>query len=211
MQARTRLVLSALAATLLVGGATAWVRSRAQAPSEQVPARDGAVKGLLYAEPFALARPYAHDWRLEAPRVDGGWILVLEVERDVAVRRQLAEPVLYVGDQTAERINHGDLSGRLIAIVPGDFDPAVDPAWFGEPALPEQIDAAAVARELAAARAAGLPPLARAAATRRDALVRSTAALPDRTALHRRAAELVLRWAPEERDLAEGLLVPLVE
>jgi hypothetical protein len=211
MQPRTRLLLSALAATLLVGGATAWVRQRAQVPAQESPAREGAVKGLLYAEPFALAQAYVHNWRLEAPRVDAGWIVVLEVEREVAVRRQLAEPVLYVGDQTAERVNHGDLSGRLIAIVPGDFDPAADPAWFGEAALPEQIEASAVARELAAARAAGVPPLALASRTRPDALGHAPQELPDRSALHRRAAELVLRWAPEERDLAEGLLAPLVE
>lgn len=210
MQLRQRLFLFALSGAVLVGGATAW-RARTQAARQEAPARDGAVRGLVWAEPFQLERAYVHNWRLEAPSVDSGWILVLEVDREVAARRQLAEPVLYVGDQTAERINHGDQAGRLIVIVPGDFDPAVDPAWFGEPALPEQVDSAAVARELATARAAGVPPLARASGTLRGALGHAKVQLADRTALHRYAAELVLRWAPEERDLAEGLLAPLVE
>jgi hypothetical protein len=53
--------------------------------------------------------------------------------------------------------------------------------------------------------------LARAPATRPDALGHATLELADRTALERRAAELVLVWAPEERERAEGLLAPLVE
>lgn len=211
MQSRARFGIAALAVALLVGGAAAWVRARTPQPAQEPPAHAGAVKGLLHAEPFRLAEPYVHNWRLEAPRVDSGWLLVLEVEREVVVRRQLAEPVLYVGDQTAERINDGDVAGRLVVIVPGDLDPAADPAWFGAPALPEQVDAATVARELAAARAAGVPPLARTARSRPDALGHAQVEFADRTALHRYAAELVLRWAPEERDKAEGLLAPLVD
>ncbi|HVS17736.1 MAG TPA: hypothetical protein VMT18_03980 [Planctomycetota bacterium] len=201
-----------LAVLLLVGGATAWVRSRPAAPpAEPAPAAAGAVRGLLYAEHFRLGQAYAHTWRVEQPQVREGWLLVLEVERDVVARRQIAEPVLYVGSQTAERINDGDVAGRLVVIVPGAVDPTVDPAWFGAPALPEQVDAAALARERAIARAAGVPPLAAAPATRGDALGRPSVELADRTALERYAAELVLVWAPEERERAEGLLAPLVE
>ena len=211
MQSRARSGVAALAVALLVGGAAAWVRTPTPQPPAQAPARDGAVKGLLFAEPFRLAQPYAHTWRLESPQVHSGWLLVLEVEREVAVRRELAEPVLYVGDQTAERVNAGDIAGRLVVIVPGDLDPAADPAWFGAPELPERVDAAIVARELAAARAAGVPPLLRAARSRPDALGHAQVEFADRTALERHAAELVLRWAPEEREQAEGLLAPLVE
>jgi hypothetical protein len=211
MHARARIAISALAAALLVGGAAAWVGSRTPAPPQTPPAGEGAVKGLLFAEPFRLAAPYAHTWRAEQPLVDAGWLLVLEVDRDVVVRRQTAEPVLYVGSQTAERVNVGDLAGRLVVIVPGELDPAAAPAWFGTPELPEQVDAATVARELAAARTALVPPLARASLTRADALGHAQIALADRTALERYAAELVLRWAPEERAQAEGLLAPLVE
>lgn len=211
MHARVRLGFSTLAVALLVGGAAAWVRSRTPAPPLEPPARAGAVKGLLFAEPFRLALPYAHAWRLESPQVDSGWLVVLEVEREVVVPRQLAEPVLYVGDQTAERVNRGDVAGRLVAIVPGDLDPAVDPAWFGTPELPERVDAATVARELAAARAALVPPLLRAPLTRPGAVGRGVVELAGRTALERYAAELVLQWAPEERELAQGLLAPLVE
>ena len=203
---------AALALLALVGGATAWVRSRPAPPPTVPPSADaGAVRGVLFAQPFRLDEPYVHTWRSEAPQVREGWLVVLEVERDLVVPRQLAEPVLYVGAQTAERVNAGDVAGRLVAIVPGALDPTADPAWFGAPELPERVDAAAVARELAAARAAGVPPLARAPGTRPDALGHPPIALADRTALERYAAELVLVWAPEERERAEGLLAPLVE
>lgn len=207
-----RAAVAALALVVMVGGATAWVQSRpAPTPSEPAPAGPGAVRGLLYAEPFRLAQGYVHAWRAERPQVEQGWLVVLEVDREVVARRQLAEPVLYVGSQTAERVNNGDVAGRLVAIVPGELDPTREPAWFGAPALPEQVDAAALAVERAAARAAGVPALAAAPATRSDALGRPTVELADRTALERYAAELVLVWAPEEREHAEGLLAPLVE
>lgn len=189
--------------------------------SVQVATQDaGGVRGLLLAEPFQLARPYTHDWRAEAPEVDAGWLLVLAVDPEVARRSQVAEPVLIVGGETAERINDGDVSGRLIVIVPSRFDaerglPRLDPrtamAWFGEPALPERTGAAELARELEAARTAGLPTLGASRRTRVDAVRSELVQLPGRTALERRAAELVLEWSPPEAELAESLLAPLVE
>ena len=208
-----RYLLPAVSAVLvLVGGAAAWVGTRPAPPPPQPVAGDaGAVHGLLFAEPFRLAQPYAHTWRSERPQVREGWLLVLEVERDLVVPRQLAEPVLFVGAQTAERVNQGDVAGRLVVIVPGALDPAADPAWFGAPMLPERVFAATVAGELAGARRAGVPALALAPATRPDALGHPRLELADRTALERHAAELVRVWAPEERERADGLLAPLVE
>ena len=146
--ARTRWIPLAAAALLGLGAVgTAWVRSQSSEPaSRAAPAGANSVLGLLHAEPFHLATPYTHSWRAERPSFSSGWLLVLAVDPEVVVPRQTAEPVLVVGLQTAERINHGDVSSRLVVIVPAtfdaarglpDLDPARAPAWFAAPALPE--------------------------------------------------------------------------
>jgi hypothetical protein len=218
---RSRWIPPAVLALLLTAAATAWMRQTAAEPPEQAPPTSAqSVRGLLFAEPFRLAEPYAHSWRAERPAVNAGWLLVLEVDPDVVVPRQLAEPVLVVGGQTAERVNQGDVSGRLVVIVPAAFDarrglPDLDPssakAWFAEPALPEQTDAAALAGAAKAADAAGVTALAEGPRTRPGAVSDRLVELPGRTALERRAAELIAVWSPAELELAQTLLAPLVK
>lgn len=220
--ARTRWIPLAAAALLGLGAVgTAWVRSQSSEPaSRAAPAGANSVLGLLHAEPFHLATPYTHSWRAERPSVSSGWLLVLAVDPEVVVPRQTAEPVLVVGLQTAERINHGDVSSRLVVIVPAtfdaarglpDLDPARAPAWFAAPALPEQTDAAALARAAQSARSAGVQPLEAGPRTRPGAVSQRLTVLPDRTALERHAAELVALWSPEEFELARALRAPLVD
>lgn len=213
---RTMLGVAALAA---VGASaiTAW-QSRGGPPSPPAPSdRVRGVIDVLYARPFRLAEGYTHWFRRERPTAAAGYLIVLDVDPDLVVPRQLYEPVLYVGEETAERVNHGHPSGRAVVIVPcalgPDGEPAVRledcPIWFGSPALPEEVGAAEVRGELAKAWGAGVRPFA---AARIGAALEAGGALlllPDKTALERVAAELVLRYAPGEEELARSLLVPL--
>lgn len=176
------------------------------------------VRELLFAQPFNLRSSYAHAWRAEQPAVEAGWLVVLDVDREFVRRTQTAEPVLYVADQTAERVNDGDRSGRLIAIVPSAVGSGGGPAldlreasiWFGAPDLPEQIDRAAIAREAAAAKTRGVVARPQVEVDRAVQAGGALTTFADRTELERYAAELVMAWAPEERDFAAGLLQPLV-
>lgn len=207
------LALGALGATAL----TAWQGRERGAVPPRTGERSSAVFDLLYARPFRLERAYTHWFRRERPLVDAGYLLVLDVDPELAAPRQLLEPVLYVGSETAERVNHGHPSGRVVAIVPAprgaDGWPVLElesaAMWFGRPALPEQIGAAELGEEILRAAADGVRPLA--GARVRAALESAGGALelPDKTALERLAAELVLRYAPGEEDLAQGILVPL--
>lgn len=207
------LALGALGATAL----TAWQGRERSAPPPRSSEQSSAVLDLVYARPFRLERAYTHWFRRERPLVDAGFLLVLDVDPKLAAPRQLEEPVLYVGSETAERVNHGHPSGRVVAIVPAprgaDGWPALDlesaAMWFGEPALPEQIGAAELSRAIERAAADGVRPLG--GARVRAALENSGGKLEleDKTALERFAAELVLRYAPGEEDLAQGILVPL--
>lgn len=173
---------------------------------------------LLYARPFVLAETYRHAWRAERPVVHGGFLLVLQADPSLLRPRQTAEPVLYVGEQTAERVNVGHRSGRLVVVVPAPLDerrqPVLDweraPIWFGSPALPEQIDAADIREELRRAQAAGVRPPGRRAVEQARSRGGEAWIVADPDELQRLAAHLVLEWAPEERELAEGILVPRV-
>lgn len=209
--------LAVLLAVALAGGAViAWQGTRLEGAPPAPPVDPGGVRGLLYARPFVLDTGYEHSWRAERPYTTAGWLLVLEADAARVHPRELLEPVLYVEGDVAERVNRGWPSGHLVVIAPAPEGPDGRPAplstlraWFGPPALPEQIDQEAVTVELARADQAGIQsfPNARfeAARTRGGALLE----LEDHVALERLAAELVLEYAPEDAALANSILLPL--
>src|SRR6266852_7796385 len=178
------------------------------AADERDPVRD-----IVFAQPFRLDKPYAHTWRKEQPLVSSGYLLVLAVDPEFVHPRQTAEPVLYVGDQTAERVNAGDVSGRLVVIVPSPLNARGEIAldlskaliWFGTPELPERIDAAQVNAETNLALRKGVKPLpgpkVQAAVRRGGRMLQ----LSDREALERKAAQLIQEYSPNETDLIRGL------
>lgn len=204
-----------------------------QAPSATAPppgandplgawSRPVGVREVLAAQPFVLTQPFESDWRLERPEVRSGWILVLEVDSAVARVRQVASPVLYVGDEVAERVNLGTPPGgepgptvRLIVIVSAPLDDAGEvtklvgevPIFFGSPMLPEQVDTATALRERAAATAEGLHPSEPVEVARARAQGGAPLQLADRTALLAATARHVRTWSPaesEQADLLEG-------
>lgn len=211
------LVLLSLAAVLVLGGGVLALRQvlRDDGPPALPAVTPVGGVTLIAARPFTLQVPYVHDWRAERPQVQGGMLLVLGVDPDLVHPRQTLEPVLYVGDQTAERVNAGHESGHLIAIVPAPLDAsgqvALDlsaaPIFFGAPALPEQVDAATVAAELAAARARGiLPPAPEQVAT----ALQPQVPFHDAYDVRVYAADLIEAWSPTEIDLVAGIRAPLV-
>ena len=201
------LVLISLATTPVVNGAEPGDKPAAN-PSEiesvpAVPATPAAVDGIVYARKFTLEKGYRFGWCQEKPIVKSGYLLVLKVNPDLVYPRQCAEPVLYVGKQTAERINHGYPSGYVIAIVPGN--PKLDqvPIWFGTPELPELVDTATAKAELGLAKAAGIKPFSKkelkaAHMQAREELKGSTIA-----DVLRVAADLIRRYSPEEKNIAD--------
>jgi hypothetical protein len=202
-----RLLGSTALLTLLVP-AIAW------ADVPPVPATPAAIDDLVYARPFTLEKGYEFEWRQEKPQVTEGYILVLKVNPDLVYPRQCAEPVLYVGDQTAERVNVGYESGHVIAIVPGEIkemDLAKTLIWFGTPELPERCTAKTIAAEKALAEKAGIKPLKKSTI----AAARKTGAeqldVKNRDKLRRKVAALIKRYAADEADLADGLLAPRSE
>lgn len=216
MRTRTWIILLAVAS--LGAAAAALVRPASQEPAAQPPATPRGVRGIVFAQPFVLEAPYVHTWRAEQPPVSAGWIAVLEVDRELVVARQTYEPVLYAGRQTVERVNQGSGSGLLVCIVPAELDPAgvldldlaSEPIWFGTPRLPEQVDAATIAAERALAQRAGLMPLAAEVVERARARGGDWAAFRSRTELERYAASLIHEWSPDEHELAESMLAPLI-
>src|SRR5262245_4270050 len=102
---------------LLAAGVGALVRALPADPPP-LPVTPAGEVALLYARPFTVEVPFTHVWRAEQPVFSAGVVVVLSVDPDLVHPRQTAEPILFVGDQTAERVNFGHESGRVVAIVP---------------------------------------------------------------------------------------------
>lgn len=92
-----------------------------------------AVIDVVYVQPFSLKTGYTHFWREEKPFVKSGTLAVFKVNPSLVYPRNALEPVLYVANQTAERLNFGNESGYVVAIIPGEVDLSKSRAWFGKP------------------------------------------------------------------------------
>jgi hypothetical protein len=187
--------LSAFAVAVLAGLAAA-----AAAAVPPVPPTPAAVEDVVYAAPFVLTEGYVSDWRLERPVVARGHLVVLKVARDLVYPRQTAQPVLYAGDQTVERLNVGYPSGYVVGIVPGGADLGRVPLWFGTPRLPESVDAETVRAERSRAEAAGIRPVP---PERIQAVLRKPLELADKSDLLREAGALVQLYAPDEPSVTK--------
>jgi hypothetical protein len=182
------------------------------------PALPQKLRGLVCAQAFKLAHGYTFAWRADQPEVKCGWLLVLAIDPSLASVRDEVEPVTYVGDQVAERINPGDLSGRRVVIVPSIpdaggwpvLDPLQQPMWLGEPALPEQLDAAAIHAARVRAESSGVTPFVHSEVAGALDCGNARASFADRSELMQHAANLILQHAPQESAFATGLLAPPV-
>ena len=182
-----------------------------------IPPTPAPVLELVSVRPFTLDKGYTHFWRKEQPKVDSGYLFVLKVDPDLVYPRQTAEPVLYVGNQTAERVNLGYESGHVVAIVPAVLD---DPKheqyldltkaliWFGTPELPERVTAKRIAQEKVWAQRAGIVPVSE--EMLEEAVAKDGPALDaeDKLELLRESATLVETYAPDEEELIERLVQP---
>jgi len=180
----------------------AGLPAAAMAGVPPVPPIPAAVEDVVYAAPFALKEGYTSDWRAERPLVARGYLVVLKVAPDLVYPRQVAEPVLYAGDQTVERLNVGYPSGYVVGIVPGGVDLGSAPLWFGTPRLPESVDAEVIRAERSLADAAGIRPVS---PERIHSVLRKPLDLADKLDLLREAGALLQLYAPDESERAANL------
>jgi hypothetical protein len=168
-----------------------------------------AVLDVVYVQPFSLKTGYTHFWRAEKPLVKSGTLSGFKVNPNLVYPRNALEPVLYVGNQTAERLNFGNDSGFVVAIIPGDVDLSKSRAWFGTPELPERVSEKIITRETELADKGNIKPLDP------DAVKKVTQQyldVPDlATLLRDYAAELVLKYSPQEKALAEAWRLPIAK
>jgi len=211
-------VVAVLSLALLAGGVTA-VSSLLVADGPPPLPHTGldAVVTVVHVRPFVTNEPFTHWWRAERPSFDAGLLLVLEVSDPTLIHpRQTAEPVLFVGDQTVERLNSGYESGHLVALLPAarnaqggvDVDLSRLPIYFDLPALPESIDGPAAQAALARALAAGIGAQS---AEELAAVTSAQVTFVDVGDVHAHAADLIETWSPLEVDLVSGLRAPRLD
>jgi hypothetical protein len=197
--------ISLLLLPLLLGPLSAWAEDP---PVPSIPATPAAIDEVLYARTFQLTEAYKFEWRKEQPEIKEGTILVLKVNPDLVYPRQIAEPVLYVGNQTAERVNIGNKSGHVIAIVPGRVDLEKTPIWFGTPELPEQVTEKTIQAERKMADKAGIKPASAAKAADANKKGGERLTVKDRFDLRQNLAPLMREYAADEVDLLQSLEIP---
>ena len=207
-----RFLIGTLAVMACAAAVVTAVGDRREVVPEVVAGSSDHVHSILAALPIELTTSFTHDWSAERSQVSSGWLVALEVDPELLVPHQAADPVLYVGDLAVERINRGDVSGRVIVIVPERIDLATAPIYFGSAALPESVDARARGLELMRAENAGARPFQAAAlaAARERGLSGSdteTVEFADRRALIEFAAQWIFEFSPDESDLASQLLL----
>ncbi len=176
------------------------------------PTRDGfkprSVIDIERIQPFRLEKSFKYDWRRDRPDVRSGLLVVFKVDPDLVTPRNALEPVLYAGNQTVQRLNHGHESGFVIGIIPQQIDLSKEPVWFGTPALPERIDAKTIARERTKAERSGISALKSIDIQSRtqDSVVASDLT----TLLREQAANLLLKYSPQEERLADSWRLPVM-
>lgn len=179
-------------------------------PATSVEATDfkpQAVIDIERIQPFRLEKSFKYDWRRERPDVRFGLLVVLKVDPDLVMPKNLLEPVLYAGNQTVQRLNHGHESGFVIGIIPQEIDLSQDPVWFGAPNLPERIDAKMIAKERSKAERSGISALK---STDIQSRTRNMVVASDLTTLLReQAADLLLEFSPQEKQLADAWRLPV--
>lgn len=184
---------------------TSALAAVAIAAPPSVPTTPQKVRDIIHVQPFQLTEGYEYAWRAEKPLLTEGYLVVLKVHPEFVFPRQQAEPVLFAGDETVERINVGYTSGMVVGVIPGTADLSTTPIWFGAPALPEQTDAAKIAAEKTAAVAKGVTPFEKAKIDAATAGRAAPITFADREALRCEAAKLVRQFAPDEIDLANSI------
>lgn len=165
------------------------------------------VAEILYVRPFSLAAGYRFTWTAEPRVIDDGTLVVAQLDPALLLPRDEPEPILYAGQRTVEKLNTGYPSGRVIVLVPGPFDPAVEPLWVGRPGLPGRATPESIRAEMAAAgeRLRVVSPATAAEVSRPPVAAADVAEL-----LREVVADLVLEFAPEEEHLARTWRLPVV-
>jgi hypothetical protein len=184
------------------------VRSSATGDERRVTAATPAAAiDILVIQPFRLKEGYRYDWLKSRPFVSDGLLVVLRVDPSLVVPRDAGQPVLYAGDGTVQRLNQGYVSGYVIGIIPGQLDLASAPIWFGRPELPERVTPEIIKAERTLADSAGIKPFS---ADKIAAVRQNPIEAEDLAALLRGpAADLVLKFAPDEKHLAESWRLPV--
>jgi hypothetical protein len=168
-----------------------------------LPPTPAAVDDVVYARTFKLDQGFLFDWAKEPFTATEGTLLVLKVKPEYAVPRQSFEPVLYVGDYAAMKLNTGEKSGYMVVVVPGEVDLSKALIWFGTPSVAERVDNATVHAEQALAVKAGIKPLgAEKAARLRGERINSA---DFSVLLREHAAGLIEQYSPAEKERAASL------
>lgn len=164
------------------------------------------VEDLVYMRPFALSQGYRWSSVHDEPETDIGVIVVLRVDPKLVIPRNGPSPILYAGDRMLQALNFGHTSGHVIGLIPGDVNLSETLIWFGPPTAPGRVTPKSIRSERVQADKAGIRLFSaeKIESVTKPAIVATN--LED--LLRGELADLVLKYAPEEGDLARKWRLP---
>jgi hypothetical protein len=171
---------------------------------------------LVYAQPYRVVEPYRFAWlnKAYAPMVEGGWIVAIASDPQIADVKATHDELLFVGDVPVERVNVASESGIVVGFVPSplgaDGQPTLDlrtaPIYWAKPEiLPEELRTADVLHVLSDAVTQGAAPQTASAVESARAQGGEVVDVDTLGELYRYSATLLKRYSPEETDLISGL------
>jgi len=99
------------------------------------------IQKIVYVQNFKSDEDIKYYWSAGNKKIKEGTILVIKADKEAFKPRESMEPVLYVGPWPAQKLNTGQRSGYIIAIVPTlKKDEELQDIWVGKKQLPEQIE-----------------------------------------------------------------------
>jgi hypothetical protein len=181
----------------------AFAFQEAKYDAERTPAP---VENLVYVRPFALSQGYRWPSVHDEPKADRGVIIVLRVNPKLVIPRNGPSPILYAGDRMLQALNFGHTSGHVIGLIPGEVDLPETLIWFGPPTSPGQVTPKSIRADRAQAEEAGIRPFS---VEKIESVMKPAITATNLEDLLRgELADLVLKYSPEEGDLARKWRLP---
>ncbi len=131
---------------------------RVVAADGEYPPTPAAVVDIVYARPFRVQEGYRSYWHGRNTMVTRGYMVVLVVDPALREPRASGMPVLLSDSTVMEMFNFGNLSGKVVAVVPNLDSLTGVRMWFGPVGCADQMNPVKIEASRAEAVAHGIQP-----------------------------------------------------
>ena len=161
---------------------------------------------LVVAKPFKVEKPipFVIDGKKKQMKKEG-YLLVLKADKDLLAPKNSPDFLIYADKAVGWKINSGYRSGHVVVMVP-KCDLLKANLWFGSRLVPNHLTPALFKGEVRDASSRKVKPFSKKAVTKALKTGGDTLVVKDMNELWFESKPLILRYSPDERELAESLV-----